>query len=211
MKKVIFFIILLFSSNILLKAECTYKDQVEYNTLSSFVNYNYEFNEESQTFNLTIYNLGEQLFARYNSVLDRNSGESKIYNVNPGTQMQVEIIASEGDCYLYVLRTLYISIPYINRYYNSSKCEGHEELNICNSKFLDYQLTENTFNSLINKATLNEEDKPQEEIIEQEKTFFEKALDLIKEIYIPVILVAVSSLITYLVLSSYYRKIKHGI
>ena len=89
-------------------------------------------------------------------------------------------------------------------------------LNVCSNKFLDYQISNKTFNSLINKDILDKEDKKDEEgkteeVIQKEDSVFVKSVKFLQEIYIPLIVVIITSLITFGICSVIYRKMKHGI
>ena len=208
MKKIILTILLFISFTNILNASCTYKEKREINTLASYVNYDYNY--ENNRFNVTIYNLKDNLVVNYNGALSKTNDESIIENIKEGASLKINILAGEGTCEGETLRTITINIPYVNPYYNSDECKGRNDLTVCTSRFLDYKISESTFNSLINKRVVSE-DIIEEKVEEVEKTFVDKVMELFEQIYIPVILVIISSTITYIVLKPIYRKIKHGL
>lgn len=212
MKKLSFLLVLFFFSAISLKAECTYKDIKELNTLASYVYTDYVYNEDG-TFSLTYYNLNDRMAINYKNKYNVNNGTVTINNLEGGSQVTSIVEIKYGDvCYGEKLRTIITNIPYLNQFYNRSECKDHMDLNVCSSRFLDYKLTESTFQSLITKSMEFKKEVKIEEITVQEgKTFLNKVLDIIKEYYIPVILVLISSALTYTIFSSIFRKIKHGI
>jgi len=108
-----------------------------------------------------------------------------------------------------------VNLPYKNPFYMNSKCVGHEELDVCNHKFLNYQLSEYTFNKLLEKGK-NEDLKDDEEesnnpdiIIEEDKSFWESVVDFLKNSYVPILLVIASTCLPIAIYSVIYRKIKH--
>ena len=215
MKKLSFLLIVFLFSTTTIKAECTYKEIKELNALASYIYTDYKYNEQSGLFNLTYYNLTDRMVIRYKDVINPSNGEVTITDLAQGTTVTSTVeLKYEDACYGEELRTITTNIPYVNTFYGRSECLDHMDLNICSSRFLDYKLTENTFQSLITKSMefRKEEKEIEEEItVQEEKTFFDKALDIVKEYYIPVILVLVSSALTYTIFSSIFRKIKHGI
>lgn len=213
MKKLSFLLVIFFLSIVSLKAECSYKDIKELSTLASYIYTDYVYNENG-TFSLTYYNLSDRMAINYKGVYGSNGGTVTLNDLVGGSQIVATIeIKYEDECYGEKLRTITTNIPYLNEFYNRSECTDHMDLNVCSSRFLDYKLTESTFQSLLNKS---EEIRKQDEEEEEKpamikKSFLEKAIDTVKKYYIPAILVILSSTITYIVFSRIFRKIKHGI
>lgn len=208
MKKIIFIIIMMFAGIYSLNASCTYSEKRELNALSSYVNYDYDYNDNS--FSVNIYNLKNNLIANYNGTLAKDNYESRIIGLTEGESLKVSITAGEGTCEGEALRVITINIPYLNPYYGSEECEGKEDLNVCSSKFLDYRLSESTFNSLVNKRVVTQI-KDEEEAEEEVVTLLDRVMEIVEKAYIPLILVIISSIITYMILKPIYRKIKHGL
>lgn len=212
MKKVLFITLLLMSSVITLKAECSYKELRELNTFASYIETSYNYNETTDKFDLTITNLSDKVYitGKIGEFYYPENGEVHISNLNLGTTYKYQAYSSTNtECSTELLRVITVSIPYKNYYYGSAACEGHEDLNVCNSKFLDYEISENTFLSLLNKK-IETIDNKKDETKEVEKTLWEQAIEYISKIYIKVILVIVTSIITISIYQVILRKVKHG-
>ena len=89
----------------------------------------------------------------------------------------------------------------------------HQSLNVCSSRFLDYKLSEEAFNTLINRDNSKKENEgiDYKAQVEASETFFDRLYSVLSKIYIPVLLVIASSVVTYMVFKPLYRKIKHGL
>lgn len=210
MKKIFFFILAFFCLLPLVNGECSYSRLKELNTLSSYIDTTLDYKEDG-TFTLTLTNVTNDMFVTYG--LDDYTPVDGIVTVNgltEGRQIKLYVKgSSNSECYLNDLRVVYKTIPYINPYYNNSRCLGHETLSVCTNKFLDYKISENTFNKLIKgDVVINPNDNNKEE---ENITFWTKILAFIKKAYIPVILVTISSLSSYFIFSGKLRKIKHGL
>ena len=205
---------MIFSFNMILNAECDYTEKVNLITLSSYVDYNYEYMSDN-TFKLTFYNVTPEMKLIYNNIEYAPTNESvELNSLEEGKSMKVSIKGSDtSECAMLDLRVINLTIPYANPFYGSNRCIGHESLNVCSNKFLQYKITESEFLRLIDKS---ENDNKKDDVIDDEpviveKTFFEKALDFIKKAWIPVLLVILTSGITFGIFSTIYRKVKHGI
>ena len=217
--KFIVFMVLFFSSVIILKADCEYSELRELNNLASYIQSNYEYNEETKKFDITITNLTDKFFVSYeNKNYDPSNGTVIISGVDEGTRVSADVVVSpESECYGEKPRMIFVNIPYLNPYYKSNLCNGHESLNVCNSRFFDYKISESTFISLIEEDTKNKvnNDKNDDDVNdvedEEKPNIIDKAVDAVKEYYIPVILVIVSSGLTISFYGVIIRKIKHGL
>ena len=214
MKKIVMLIVMIFSFDMILNAECDYTEKVNLITLSSYVDYNYEYMSDN-TFKLTFYNVTPEMKLIYNNIEYAPTNESvELNSLEEGKSMKVSIKGSDtSECAMLDLRVINLTIPYVNPFYGSNRCIGHESLNVCSNKFLQYKITESEFLRLIDKS---ENDNKKDDVIDDEpviveKTFFEKALDFIKKAWIPVLLVILTSGITFGIFSTIYRKVKHGI
>lgn len=216
MKKLSFLIIVFMLLTVRLNASCSYSERKDYNILSSYIETNYDFNESSKTFNVTYYNIENNIALEYNNnIFYPSNKEVTIYGVSEGASLNVSAIVISGECEGVNLRTIRTNLPYLNKYYGSRECEGHEELNVCSSKFLAYQLSGAQFDNLINKSN---EDKfnfetEEDELKENEKdtSFKSQVIIVLKKVYIPALLVIGSSIITLLIFRSIYRKVNHGL
>lgn len=214
MKKIVMLIVMIFSFDMILNAECDYTEKVNLITLSSYVDYNYEYMSDN-TFKLTFYNVIPEMKLIYNNMEYAPANESvELNSLEEGKSMKVSIKGSDtSECAMLDLRVINLTIPYVNPFYGSNRCIGHESLNVCSNKFLQYKITESEFLRLIDKSESDNkpndvtDDKP----VVKELTFFEKVVDFVKKAWIPVVLVIVTSGITFGIFSTIYRKVKHGI
>lgn len=215
MKKVIFSLICLFGLCNVYEAECTYSELKDLNVLSSHVNSTYNYNEENQTFTLTFTNLQKELIIEVNKEeFIPSNGIVSISGLKFGDNVKTDVLASSNtSCYGERLRIMNTLIPYLNQYYNSKECIGHEKLEVCSNKFLNYKLTRSTFEKLIRddvEKKLQEQEKEKKEK-KKDVSFLDKTLNYVKKIYIPVLLVIFTSLITFSICNVIYRKIRHGL
>ncbi len=219
MKKVMLFGVLFFSNIIFLNAECSYKELKELNSLASHVSTHYDYNESTGKFSMTILNLPSSLFVTEgNSVYNSNGSEAVVTDLDPGTQFRATVVSSSSNnCSGKNLRSLSVNIPYLNPYYGNNRCIGHENLIVCNNRFLDYELSYKTFSNLINKDIIDKQNKQKEdndnkkEKINNQEHFLDKSIKFLQKIYIPLIIVIVTSFVTFGICSVIFRKVKHGI
>ena len=214
MKKIVMLIVMIFGFDMILNAECDYTEKVNLITLSSYVDYNYEYMSDN-TFKLTFYNVTPEMKLIYNNIEYAPANESvELNSLEEGKSMKVSIKGSDtSECAMLDLRVINLTIPYVNPFYGSNRCIGHESLNVCSNKFLQYKITESEFLRLIDKA---EDDNKKGDVVNDEPVvkdlkFFEKVVDFAKKAWIPVLLVIVTSGITFGIFSTIYRKVKHGI
>lgn len=213
MKKILIFCFMFFGIYTTLNAECTYKDQRELITLASYVTSDYSYNERNQTFSITFDNMTDRMSVSYNSIINPQDGKVIIDNLKEGTSVKVNIKSSEKDiCSNYNLRVMNINLPYLNPYYNREECTYRKTLQVCNSKFLDYKISEEQFKNLVSQTKEEKSDFGEdEEENKEELSFFQRLKEIIIPLLIPTGLVIISSLITYLIFSTIYRRIKHGL
>lgn len=214
MKKIIFTIILSLSFNYILNAECDYKEKVNLITLSSYVENTYEHNVDN-TFNLTFYNVVDSLSLEYKSILYPSTANQVVISSLPeGTSVKVKIKGSSTSaCTDLDLRVINLTIPYVNPFYGDNRCIGHEKLNVCSNEFLEYKISETEFNRLINSTTdkKTDDETKDDEQKQESVSFITKVTSFIKKTWIPVLLIVVTSSITYTIFSAIYRKVTHGL
>ena len=210
MKKSLFFIILLVLP-FFVNAECTYSEKYELNALSSYIDSSYQYNEETGLFTVRLVNVDDRLEIRYEStVLNAEDGIVLLDNIEPGSRLSLDVYSTiYNECYNEYLRVVYVSVPYFNRFYGSILCDGHEDLDICNSKFLDYQISNQTFILLLNNEefTLNKDDETVE-IVDEDK-WYDVVIDTMQKYYIKFIVATISTVISISIFSVIYRKVKH--
>ena len=214
MKKILMLIVMIFGFDMILDAECDYTEKVNLITLSSYVDYNYEYMSDN-TFKLTFYNVTPEMKLIYNNIEYTPANESvELSSLEEGKSMKVSIKGSDtSECAMLDLRVINLTIPYVNPFYGSNRCIGHESLNVCSNKFLQYKITESEFLRLIDKSESDNkpDDVTDDKPVVKELTFFEKVVNFVKKAWIPVVLVIVTSGITFGIFSTIYRKVKHGL
>lgn len=215
MKKILVAFVIFLSVSVTLKAECTYSDIVELNTLASHVNYSYEYDSLAQEFKVTFNNVTNQLkLENFNTTFEPVNNKVVISGFE-GQTLIVEIYVSKNSkCPNKLLRTINISLPYENNYYRSSYCAGYMYLPICNTRFLSYDINFETFQGILNKQ--KNIDKPKEEPKENEiiedsliDKIIEEVTKFIKKYWLESSLIIGSSLITFLIGNAIYKKIKY--
>lgn len=214
MKKLFVFVLVYFCSLVVLKADCEYKELREINNLASYIRSNYEYNESTGKFDITITNLTDKFYLIYeNNDYQPSNGTVIISGLDEGSRISLGVVASlNTECYGETPRMVYVNIPYLNQYYRSNLCSGHEELNVCSSRFLDYKLSESTFLKLIEEHEEDPGNKKDEDIPKEEKpNFIDKTIEVVKDYSVPAIIVVVVSGITISIYSVIIRKIKHGL
>lgn len=219
MRKFLLLLVCIFGFMNVFSAECDNAELKKLNTLANYIEYSYAFNENTSKFDITFINVPEELyivndFKRY----DSNNGNVVVTGIDQGSDIKYEVYSSiNAECVTQYLRVIRVNVPYLNNFFGSNACSGYENMSECNNKFLNYELTEAIFKRRISdendrRKNQNEINDPNDIIdVSIELTFFERGVNYIKEYYIPVILVIVSSVITLIICNIIYRKVKHGI
>ena len=211
MKKL--FLLLLCIFPIFIYAEetnCSYSKQVSLQTLAVHVNYSYEYSESGKTFSIVFNNVvdGIILTGTNANIKIKEDNKVVVQYLKPGSTFVAYINGSnDSGCGDITLRTIRINLPYVNPYYNTSACKGYEELAVCKSRFLDYEVT----SSIFNRSVQNYKSQKQNEDKEvKEKTLFEDVITFTKKYYIEILLVLMGTVPTILIGNSKLRKARHG-
>lgn len=207
MKKVLFVCLFLFFPCIL-NAECDYKTEKNITSLSLYIDYSYEYNEESKLFDIIIYNLQDLFAVSYMGEI-YTSSDNKVFikNINPGTNVILNIYSTgKTDCSGKQYRQINIIIPYINPYYDSKQCENYKKLAVCYSRFLNFNISEETF-----KSAITDKQKNNNTIVKEETNSFDNIFEFITKYYIKFLLVIVTTLLSFTIYKNKYRKKRHGI
>lgn len=210
MKK-LFFLLVLCAWPFMVNAECTYSEKYELNALSSYIDYAYDYNESTGLFTINLFNIEDRLELRYeNKVYEPENGEVIISNIAPGTRLSIDVYSTvQNECYNEYLRVIYVSIPYFNRFYDSILCDGYEELDICNSRFLDYQISNQTFILLLNNYEFSLNDKELDSGSVLDHGWFNKAVIVLKNNYLKIVICILSTVLSVSIFNVVYRKVKH--
>ncbi len=199
-----------------LNAECTYSDIVDLNTLASHINYTYEYNETNNSFDIIFYNVVKKLKFEYlNDTYEPMNDKILIQDVTEGTTVYVDVYSSKNtNCNNKLLRTIKFTLPYENIFYGTYYCEDYMALEICNTRFLNYQITYELFDGITKKydeAKEEKEDTPKEEIPVQEESIIDNIFNFFKEYWLEGTVAIGSCLITFIIGNIVYNKIKYKI
>lgn len=144
------------------KAECSASEKVQLNTQASYLTYDYTYNGDN-TFNVTFDNVTSSLAVEYNDdIYSATKSGITIKNIPEGTIMNLKVLASKKtNCYEDVLRVITYRIPYYNRFLDRAECQNYPEIEICQTKFLSYFMSDSLFESMF--------EKQKEELLETEE------------------------------------------
>ena len=213
MKKILLFVlILIFPCYIFAAPTCDYEKKNELSKLANDITYETTYVKSKKTFTITLYNMIKGLALEYDGTM--YSGNDKniitLTGINEGTTAEVVIKVSGLNCDPF-LRTLYIKVPYYNKFYGSRKCDEYiDKLSFCKQQFLSYELTEEIIDNAIKNLDEEyyEEPDPKPEVPD---TPIEIILEFVQDYGIKIALISVSSLITIGIFNVIFRKIKHKI
>lgn len=211
MKKILITILISILFMPYLKADCDYQNEVRLGKLASSITYEYKYDKTHNNFTLTIYNISDELYITYNQrIIAPKDGKVTINNLSQGTYLSLPVEALKGSCNG-SLMTLYIILPYFNKYYNSAECKDYvDKLKICTDEFLSYEPNDELLTSNINnylngiKDEEVKEDNPKITIVDKVKDFTSKW-----GIKIGLSLITTISCIVYFQVK--IRKLKHGL
>ena len=183
-------LLLLLLIPISVKATCTNEELSRYKLLSSNVNSYYEYNNN---FDITVYNLPSEL-----KIINKNDnstytnsngiGEIKINNVSPGTSLTLGIYPNNGECSDYRLRTIYINLPYLNKYYQEEVCKNNTN-SLCSKWANTNNYTKEQFIKEVTKEKKEETIEPESEPEVKRFSF----LEFLGDFYIPILLFIIVS------------------
>ena len=206
MKKKIILLTLLVLFPVSSKAsECSYAEQARLRNIASNVTTSYEYveNDGNVTFNVILTNITNEIYIQ--DYIDRNNNKNYYYNgtneikitgYTPGTNIRYLIYPTKGNCTNSYLANKYVNLPYYNKYYKDSLCEG-KTYSICN-KWAKVTYTYDEFAKKINE--LDKNDEVIEENIKEEKNIFDIISKFIFDYYIfiiagGVVIVVITSII----------------
>ena len=180
-------IILLILIPVKIKADCSNKELSRYKILSSYVETYYKFDENTKKMNITVYNLSDELEAQ--NINDSKTytskdkkGEIKINNIEPGQTLKIGIYPKD-ECSDYRLRTIYINLPYYNKYYNEKICKNNNN-SLC-SKWANTEVY--TREQFVKKVEIPKQEAPTK-IEPEEETKNHSILEFLLNYYIVILL-----------------------
>ena len=116
-----------------IKAQCTNQEITRYKSLSTNIDSYYDYDESQNKFNITVYNLSNELNIKNtndntNYTSNETIGETKINNIEPGTRLTIAVYPKNDNCKDYRTRTIYINLPYHNKYYKDEICNNNNSI-----------------------------------------------------------------------------------
>ena len=187
-------LLLLLLIPISIKAECSNQELTRYKTLSGYVDYYYEYDGN---FNITVYNLSNELTVKYlnNGQLFTSPsriGEIKINGVVPGTSVKLGLYPNRGECSDYRVQTIYVNLPYYNKYHNDEVCKNND--NVLCSKWAN--TNKYSHEQFVNEVKKTKKDDVIEETEPEKDKDNSSILGFIGDYYIIILLVIIGGGIT---------------
>ncbi len=191
----IFMALLFVCPNAYAADECDYAEQYKLSALASNVNANYSVSEEPEVyFIITINNLTDKIYAAVKSDNNSNIVEYEYSEANGGsvsftsseiykkTDFTIKIYAVNPFCDRSELRTITVTTPRYNPYYNYAACEDVRDFYLC-QKWSDFEIS---YEELVSRINDYKEALKDKEIIEeeQEKTIIQEVIDFVVKNYL---------------------------
>ncbi len=210
MKKALLFILLIIPF-IAYADECDKDKHKEFLILSENITYDNNYSKSSSSFTITIYNVFDGMYAKYNKVTYKSDDENTITieKIPGGENVNIDIYGKDNCS---SLKRIIVNEPYYNKYYGSSLCEGYEnKLLMCSSQFTSTEVTRSTLEKAIYNYdhSIKSTDNKKEE--ETEETFASKFTAFITSWGIKIALAVISTIFSISLFNDKYRKVKHGI
>lgn len=189
MNKKILLTLLFILVPIKVKGICSNEQLVRYKSLAQNIDTYYQFDENMQKFNITIYNISNEFNVTYqdNNITPPSNQLTEIYlnNINPGTNIKLSISPSNYDCSIYDVRTLYVNIPHYNLYYKDPICNNNNN-KLC-SKWAN--TTMYNYEQFIDKVSQTKKVEQKPEVPKkEEKTTSYGFFDFLEDYYIIILL-----------------------
>ncbi len=130
-------------------------------------------------YDLTINNMNENFYSDVGK--GNNSGEvnlEKAY-LNGGYSENINVYASDSTkCPNTLVRTIYITVPFYNRFSKYDECKNYSNYDVCKENFNASKMTDSDFKEEIEKIKANEEKIRQEK--ENQKNNDKTFLNIVK-------------------------------
>ena len=208
-KKVI--LILLLMIPFVVNAECDKAKHQDYVKLASNITYDNSYSKSAGTFSITVFNVLNGMYIKYDGkeYKPNSSNEVIIKNIAGGTYVSLEVYANDGCG---ILKRINKSEPYFNKYYGSDDCVGYEDkLTMCAHQFTSSEVTKKLLDRAIYNYNNKIKNEPKEKETEADNTFYTKVMDFLMNWGIKIVLLVVTTVLTWAICSDKFRKIKHGI
>ncbi len=196
MKKIFIFLglSLSFISNVHAASMCDYKEQVDLKKKAANIKREYEVAsepieaEEGETnidiFRISILNLTEEFYA----VVTNNINDDELTLTNKDAKdgivtfdwkdistmatFSIKIYTSDKTgCPDEAIKSLVLTTPRVNKFYNTSVCEGNEEFTLCQKYVTSKEITQQEFLNMFESYKKGKIDANGEEIKPEEKPF----------------------------------------
>lgn len=212
MKKIALTILLIIPFFINAEEKCDKEKHKEFVNLSSNITYDNNFSLSSNAFTVTIYNVFDGMYAKYNEKNYTPSSDNiiTISGIKGGEKLSIDIYGNDNCS---AVKRIIINEPYYNSYYGSKECNGYEnKLVMCSSQFTSMEVTKSrlekaiyNYNHNISQQTTKEDDPTTQE------TFISKLTEFLTKWGIKIALAIISTILSISLFSDKYRKVKHGI
>jgi hypothetical protein len=220
MKKIVFIFICFFLFPLVSNAECTVEVENIYKKMADNLDITYQVKSKDKygnpVFEIDIANLARGLM-----VMDMQTGK-RYQSYKDGYNLAITNIVKPGNyeivvytdrtttgCGVITLRTLNISIPKYNKYYNRKECNGLTSYSVC-QRWSGFDGTETEFQNAIKKATADKNYNPNEEEESKKKTnniwFNNLTLILINYWWLILIILVIIFTIYFILRIRYRRK-----
>lgn len=201
MKNKYFFVMILFFAlffncqNVKAEDDCTYDEQYKLSALASNVKANYSVSEEPEVyFNININNLTAKIYATIKTDDNAEIIEYKYSEENAGSilftsseiykkkDFIIKIYAVNPFCDRSELRTITVTTPRYNPYYNYDVCTDVRDFYLC-QKWSDFEIS---YTELVNRVNDYKESLKEEEIKEEEsdKSIVKEVIDFVVKYYL---------------------------
>lgn len=209
-KKVILVLLLLIP--FMVSAECDKTKHQEYVKLASNITYDNTYSKSAGTFSITVFNIFNGMHVKYGdkTYSPNSDNEVVISGITGGTYVSMDVYANDG---CEAIKRINKQEPYYNKYYGSRECVGYEDkLTMCAHQFTSSEVTK----SLLDKAIYNynyniDQNTDGNNNDGTEASLYTKVKEFLLNWGIKIMLLVVTSVLTWAVCSDKFRKIKHGI
>lgn len=186
MKKIIAFLIICFAfinCSALTYGGCDYSTVSRMKSIVSNINISYDYsiiNGESY-FNVTLNNLTRDIYfydsfnRREYYYTDTNNGEITIYGYKDS--VKYKFYSSNGACYGTYLGVKYANFPKYNIYYEDPLCSDIPNYSLC-QKWANVNYSRTEFEKMVFEYKNKQEVEEEKIVIQYEKTFFDKIIEL---------------------------------
>lgn len=210
MKRVFIFIVLLMIPVIYLNAECDYDKHASNIELAKNITYDNTYSKSLRKYNITIYNVFNNMYAMYNKNKFTPNSENiiTISGVPQGSTAVINIYGNDG---CEIVKQFTIEELYYNEYYGSNVCLGYEnKITACSSQFTVDQMDEDKIKEIIdNYNNIIDDNKKEED--EEEVSLFDKVKDFFFAWGLKILLFVLTCALFIPLYNEKLRRMKHGI